>query len=99
MDDHEAHDPDTQIKDAIWTYGGWFVLLTLTLGAGIALGYSFWGDAVLLRASNNEMHQQLLAARSDRENFSLKLVNAQEELGRCQRKLAAAPAAPAAAPQ
>ena len=83
----EAHDPENQIKDAIWTYGGWFVLLSLTLGAGVTLGYIFWGDAIQLRATNAELHQKVSNATSERENMSLQLVNAQEQLRRCERKL------------
>ena len=96
----EIKSPEHQIRDAIWTYGGWAVLLGLTLGAGIALGYIFWGDAIQLRATNTELAQKIGNATSERENYSLKLVAAQEELGRCQRKLAAAAPQPgtAAAP-
>jgi len=89
----ETKSADTQIKDAVWTYGGWFVLLSLTLGAGIALGYIFWGDAAHLRVENTELNQKLLVARSDRENEHHQLVAAQEEVGRCERKLQAAGAA------
>lgn len=93
------HSAETQIKEAIWTYGGWFVLLTLTLGAGIALGYIFWGDAVHLRAETEELKQKINIATSERENAHHQLVAAQEELGRCQRKLeAAGSAAPGSAP-
>ena len=83
----EAGSPEHQIKDAIWTYGGWFVLLSLTLGAGIALGYIFWGDAVHLRATNTELNQKVLNATSETENSKHQLVAAQEELMRCQRKI------------
>ncbi len=84
----EPGSPEHQIKDAIWTYGGWFVLLSLTLGAGIALGYILWGDAVHLRVTNAELNQKVLNANSDTENSHHQLVAAQEELMRCQRKLA-----------
>lgn len=78
---------DNQIKEAIWTYGGWFVLLSLTLGAGIGLGYIFWGDALLLRTQNAELALKIRNATQEKENFSLQLVNAQEETRRCNRKL------------
>lgn len=93
----ETKSAEAQIKEAVWTYGGWFVLLSLTLGAGIAFGYIFWGDAVHLRTENAELNQKVLNATGERENSSLKLVAAQEELGRCQRKLDAANQAPAGA--
>jgi hypothetical protein len=83
----ETTSPDHQIKEAIWTYGGWTVLLTLTLGAGIALGYIFWGDAVHLRQANAELQQKILNATGETENSHHQLVAAQEELMRCQRKL------------
>lgn len=89
---------EAQIKEAVWTYGGWFVLLSLTLGAGIALGYIFWGDASRLRAENADLNAKVSAARAERENISHQLTMAQEEIGRCQRKLTAASASPTPAP-
>ena len=83
----ETGSPESQIKEAIWTYGGWTVLLGLTLAAGIALGYIFWGDAVHLRATNAELQQKILNANSETENAHHQLVAAQEELMRCQRKI------------
>ncbi len=50
---------EAQIKEAVWTYGGWFVLLSLTFGAGAALAYIFWGDAPRLRAENAELNQKV----------------------------------------
>jgi hypothetical protein len=80
---------ETQIKEAVWTYGGWTVLLTLTLGAGLALGYIFWGDAPRLRAEVADLNKKVSAARAERENVQTQLTMTQEEVGRCQRKLAA----------
>lgn len=87
----EPKSAESQIKDAVWTYGGWFVLLSLTLGAGIALGYIFWGDALLLRKENMELKQKVRIATDERDNALTQRTMAQEALGRCQRKLTAAP--------
>lgn len=87
MAEEEGDAVDNQIKDAIWTYGGWFVLLSLTLGAGITLGYIFWGDAIQLRQTTVELSQKIREATQAKENYSLQLVNAQEETRRCVRKL------------
>jgi hypothetical protein len=91
----EPNVAEAQIKEAAWTYGGWFVLLSLTLGAGIALGYIFWGDALLLRKENVELKQKILNATSEKENALTQRTMAQEALVRCQRKLDPASAPPA----
>lgn len=90
----DAKSPETQIQEAIWTYGGWFVLLSLTLLAGVALGYLFWGDAASLRAEKTDLTQKLSAARAERENVQTQLTMTQEQVGRCERKLAGPPANP-----
>lgn len=80
---------EAQIKEAVWTYGGWTVLLVLTLAAGMALGYIFWGDAPRLRAEVTDLNQKL-AARAERENVQTQLTMVQQQVDRCERKLAAA---------
>ena len=89
----ETHSPEGQIKEAIWTYGGWTVLLGLTLAAGMTLGYLTWGDAILLRQENAELKLKVTAMTDDRDNARTQRTMAQEELGRCQKKLDAATAA------
>jgi len=80
---------EAQIKEAVWTYGGWTVLLALTLGGGMALGYIFWGDAPRLRTEVTDLNQKISAARAERENVQTQLTMTQEEVNRCQRKLTA----------
>jgi len=89
----ETGRPEGQIKEAIWTYGGWTVLLGLTLAAGMTLGYLTWGDAILLRQENAELKLKVTAMTDDRDNARTQRTMAQEELGRCQKKLDAATAA------
>lgn len=91
----EPKSAESQIKDAAWTYGGWFVLLALTLGAGIALGYIFWGDALILRKENAELEQKILVATGEKENALHQKTMAEEQLTRCQRKLNPETAPPA----
>jgi hypothetical protein len=88
----ETHSPEGQIKEAIWTYGGWTVLLGLTLAAGMMLGYLVWGDAILLRKENAELKLKVTAMTDERDNARTQRTMAQEELGRCQKKLDAATA-------
>ncbi|MGH7900079.1 MAG: hypothetical protein ACREQQ_19145 [Candidatus Binatia bacterium] len=95
----EAHSAEAQIKEAAWTYGGWFVLLSLTLGAGVALGYLLWGDAPGLRAQVADLTQKVSAARAERENVQTQLTMTREENRRCEAKVAAQSASPAASAQ
>ena len=90
----EAKSAEAQIKDAAWTYGGWFVLLTLTLLAGVALGYLWWGDAANLRAEVADLTQKVSGARAERENVQTQLTMTREELRRCEAKASAPPANP-----
>jgi hypothetical protein len=94
----ETHSPEGQIKEAIWTYGGWTVLLGLTLAAGMTLGYLTWGDAIELRKENAELKQKVTAATDLKDNALTQRTMAQEELGRCQKKLEAAGAGAASTP-
>ena len=73
----DTKNAETQIKEAVWTYGGWFVLLTLTFGAGAALAYIFWGDAPRLRAENADLNKKVAAARAERENVQTQLTMTQ----------------------
>jgi hypothetical protein len=88
---NETKSAEAQIKEAVWTYGGWTVLLTLTLGAGMAIGYIFWGDAPRLRAENADLNKKVSAARADRENVQTQLTMVEQQVERCERKLAGAP--------
>lgn len=90
----ETKSAEDQIKETIWTYGGWFVLLSLTFGAGVALAYIFWGDAPRLRAENADLTKKVSAARAERENVQTQLTMVQQQVERCERKLAAAPSSP-----
>lgn len=94
----EPRSAEAQIKEAVWTYGGWTVLLLLTLAAGMALGYLVWGDAIILRKENAELKHKVTAATDQRDNALTQRTMAQEELGRCQKKLEAATGAAPGAP-
>jgi hypothetical protein len=90
----ETKSAEAQIKETVWTYGGWFVLLSLTFGAGAALAYIFWGDAPRLRAENADLNKKVSAARAERENVQTQLTMVQQQVERCERKVAAAASPP-----
>ena len=38
---HEAE----EVKDVVWTYAGWVVIILICIGAGVFIGYTLWGNA------------------------------------------------------
>lgn len=75
----EAKSAEAQIKEAIWSYTGWGVLLTAVFLAGVAAGYFLWGDALRLRSEVKDLSQKVSAVRTERENL-------QAQVGRLQRE-------------
>jgi hypothetical protein len=51
----EQKSPGDQVKEAVWTYTGYALILALVFGAGLFTGYQLWGAG--------EMGQPVLAAR------------------------------------
>jgi hypothetical protein len=43
---HEAE----EVRDVVWTYTGWAVILLVCVGAGVFIGYELWGQASTLQA-------------------------------------------------
>ena len=74
-----AKSPEAQIKEAVWQYTGWGVLLLATFLAGVSAGYLFWGDAPQLRTQVTELTQKVSGVRTERENL-------QAQAGRLQRE-------------
>jgi cell division protein FtsL len=70
---------ETQIKEAVWQYTGWGVLLTAVFLSGVALGYILWGDALQLRGQVTDLTQKVSGVRTERENL-------QAQVGRLQRE-------------
>ena len=93
MAEHEevADDAADQIKNAVWQWTGWTIMILLTFLAGVAIAWLFWGDAPKLKAQLADQYNQLLAARKEREEISYKLTRANTDLGKCQEKLASVP--------
>jgi hypothetical protein len=80
---HEAE----QIKDTIWTYTQYAVVLLVCVGAGVFIGYTMWGDADVLRRDLSAATEQVNSLKNERENLSSKLALTTREYEVCQQKL------------
>ncbi len=80
---HEAE----EIKETIWQYTQYVVILLACVGTGVFIGWTMWGDASVLRRDLNAATEQVHALKNQRENVSSKLALMTREYETCQQKL------------
>ncbi len=96
MEEDEEKSPQQVVKEAIWKYTSWAVVILGSIGAGVFIGYTRWGDAELLRGKVDQFEKQVLALKNERETLNTKIAKLTQERDACQ-KGGGAPA-PAEAP-
>ena len=89
---HEAE----EVKEVIWQYTGWAVILLVCIGAGVFIGWSLWGDASTLARELNEQSEVVNTLKNERETLKSQLALATRDKTACERRLAEAAEAPAA---
>lgn len=90
MATEEEKTPQQQVKEAIWTYTGWAIVLAACIGAGIFIGYEAWGDAPALRKRITQNEEQLLDLRNKREELKTQVAMTARDRDECRRALEAA---------
>jgi cell division protein FtsL len=89
----ETASAEQQIKDAVWQYTGWAVLLVLVFLSGVAGGYLLWGDAPALRSEVEALNGKVSGVRTEKENMQHqvnRLSRENEQLAAENRKLKSA---------
>lgn len=82
---HEAE----EVKEVVWTYTGWAVILAVCIGAGVFIGYTIWGDAATLRTQLSETTEQVNTLKNERETLKTQLAVATRDKEACQKQLSA----------
>ena len=82
---HEAE----EVKEAVWTYAGWAIVLLICIGAGVFIGYSLWGDAATLKRDLGEQTEMVNTLKNERETLKSQLALATRDKDACQKQLAA----------
>jgi cell division protein FtsB len=82
---HEAE----EIKETVWVYTQYAVVLAIVFGAGTFLGYTLWGDASSLRTDLNASVEQVNTLKNERETLKSQLALATRDKDACQKQLAA----------
>ena len=82
---HEAE----EVKDVVWTYAGWVVIILVCIGAGVFLGYTMWGNAATLKRDLDQTTEMVGTLKNERETLKSQLALSTRDKEECQKKLAA----------
>jgi len=66
---HEAE----EVRDVVWTYTGWAVILLVCVGAGVFVGYELWGQAGALQAELTKQTEMVNTLKNERETIKSQL--------------------------
>jgi hypothetical protein len=83
---HEAE----EVKEVVWTYAGWALILLVCVGAGVFIGYTLWGDAASLKRDLDQTVEQVNTLKNERETLKSQLALVTRDKDACQKQLAAA---------
>ncbi|MEB2284391.1 MAG: hypothetical protein B6D46_13815 [Polyangiaceae bacterium UTPRO1] len=83
---HEAE----EVKDVVWTYAGWTVIILICIGAGVFIGYTLWGNASSLQRELSAATEQVNSLKNERETLKSQLALCTRDKDVCQKQLAAA---------
>jgi hypothetical protein len=79
---HEAE----EVKDVVWTYAGWVVILLICVGAGVFIGYTMWGNAGSLQKDLNAATEQVNTLKNERETIKSQLALCTRDKDLCQKQ-------------
>jgi len=82
---HEAE----EVKDVVWTYAGWVVIILICIGAGVFIGYEMWGDASALKHDLDQATDMVGTLKNERETLKSQLALSTRDKEACQKQLAA----------
>ena len=82
---HEAE----EVKEVVWTYAGWTVVLLICVGAGVFIGWTLWGNASSLQRDLSAVTEQVNTLKNERETLKSQLALSTRDKEACQKQLAA----------
>ncbi len=97
MVEHGAGHEAEEVKEVVWTYTGWAVILLVCIGAGVFIGYEMWGQATSLQQQLTEQIETVNRLKNERETIKSQLALTTRDKEACQRALAGGDGAAAGA--
>jgi hypothetical protein len=84
----EEKTPQEQVKEAIWTYTGWVVIVLACIGAGVFIGFTMWGDSPRLRQEVARLDKRVGDLKNEREALQTQMAMTTRDRDQCQQSLA-----------
>ena len=98
MAEHGAGHEAEEVKEVVWTYTGWAVILLVCVGAGVFIGWTLWGNASALEHDLNTKTEEVNTLKNERETLRSQLALITRDKQECDKKMSAMQANRAAAP-
>jgi hypothetical protein len=86
---HEAE----EVKEAVWVYTQYAVVLLVCVGAGVFIGWSLWGNAATLERDLNTRTEEVNTLKNERETLRSQLALITRDKQECDKKMSAMQAA------
>lgn len=87
MAEHGAGHEAEEVKEVVWTYMGWVVIILVAIGAGVFVGYELWGQASTLQAELTRQTEMVNTLKNERETIKSQLALVTRDKEACQRAL------------
>ncbi len=78
---HEAE----EVKETVWVYSQYAVVLLICIGAGVFLGYTLWGNASALETELKTVTEQVNTLKNERETIKSQLALCMRDKEVCQK--------------
>lgn len=89
----QAGNEAAEVKDVVWTYAGWVVIILICIGAGVFVGYTMWGNASAFKHDLDQSVEMVGTLKNERETLKSQLALSTRDKEACQKQLAATGAA------
>ncbi len=85
---HEAE----EVKEVVWTYAGWAMIILVCIGAGVFIGWTMWGNATSLERDLGARTEEVNTLKNERETLRSQLALITRDKQECDKRLSAASA-------
>lgn len=83
----EEKTPQEQVKEALWRYTGWAVIILACIGAGTFIGFTAWGDAPELRKEVERLGNEINELKNERESLQTQVAMASRDRDGCEARV------------